>query len=694
MDSVTTLSSRTILDLRVAYTRFIQAAYRSHSSPFDATSIGFPASFSNARPVSIVLRIDVEQYWCCGSGNGFGPRNPSQNTTNTLSFQPSLTHIMGNHTFKFGGEVRDLRVNSIGGGHFLFNRFYTRQFSDVSDSTGNALAAFLRGYPSSDPNGVDNLPQVAFRWGYYAGYVQDDWKVSSRLTLNLGLRYDYESAPTERYNQMNCGFGFDQASPLGTLIAGKFNSTDCPSCSSLKGGLLFAGVGGQDRAAFDADTNNIQPRVGAAYRLFEKTIIRGGYGLFYLPQAEFGGTTGFSVSTPFVANPVSGGINTYTPVATLSNPFPSGLIQPTGASLGLLTQAGTGVTFNLPTRRIPKTHQFSFGIQQQLPWQMKLDIADAGSRSNDLLTGDFNIGGARNINVLSADVMNRAASDPTYAAFLNQSVPNPFAGLLPGTGLNGATVLRRQLLLPYPQFTGVTEGLENVGKIWYNAPQVQVEKRLGAGVTFVGAYTWSKAIGALTFLNNQDAEPTRAVTDDDRTHRLVLSGVWQLPFGKGRRFASGVGRGWEQVIGGWEYTWIATIQSGRPLSLPGNFNIVGDITAGGVGNLDRYFNTCVNKGGGKIEQPNAAHTGFEACSNPAWAVLPSSTFSLRTTPLRASSPGWRRSRPSTPRFTARRIPIRQASTSDSSRATTQTSRATCSLDSSSSSKLSPHERSG
>jgi Carboxypeptidase regulatory-like domain len=639
VDSVTTLSSRTLLDLRVAYTRFIQAAYRTRSSPFDATSIGFPASFSNARPVSIVPRFDIDQYYCCGSGNGFGPRNPSQNTTNILSFQPSVSHITGGHTFKFGGEVRDLRVNSrgasfsFGGGHFLFDRYFTRQFPDFGDTSGNAVAALLLGFPSNDNNGVDNLPQVAFRWGYYAGYIQDDWKVTPRLTLNLGLRYDYESAPTERYNQQNRGFAFDQASPLAAQIANRPGFSECPSCANLRGGLLFAGTGGQDRAAFDPDYNNIQPRAGAAFRLFEKTVLRGGYGLFYLPQAEFGGTTGYSVSTPVVAV-TGGGLNAFIPTLSISNPFPNGLLQPVGSSLGLLTQAGTGIVFNLPTRRIPKTHQFSFGVQQQLPWTMRLDVAYAGSRSVDLLTGNFNIGGARNLNVLPAATIERARTDAAYNTFLNASVANPFAGLLPGTALNAPTIQRRQLLLPYPQFTSVQQGLENVGRIWYNSLQVALEKRLTSGLTFVSAYTWSKAIGALTFLNDQDAEPTRAVTDDDRTHRLVLSGVWQLPFGKGRRFAGGVGRAAELVIGGWEYTWIATIQTGRPLNLPGNVDLIGDISAGGQ-SFDRYFNTCVLPfGATQARQPNATNTGFETCSNPAFAIRGPNT--LRTIPLRSS----------------------------------------------------------
>ena len=631
VDSTTTLSSRTILDLRVGYTRFIQAAYRTRSSPFDATTLGFPASFNAQRPVSIVPRFQFDQY------PNFGPRNPSQNTTNILSFQPSISQIRGNHSLKLGGDIRDIRVNakgasfSFGGGLFTFNRAFTSRDPQVTDNTsGSAIASLLLGYPTDNSNGVDFLPQIAFRSGYYAVYLQDDWKISRKLTLNLGLRYDYESAPTERYNRQNRGFAFNQASPLATAVKAAAGASECPACQNLTGGLLFAGVNGQPAAAFDADTNNIQPRVGASYRLFEKTILRGGYGLFYLPQAEFGGTTGFSLSTPFAAT-VGGGANAFIPAFTLSNPFPNGILQPTGSALGQNTALGGSIIFNLPTRRIPKTHQFSFGLQQELPWKIKLDVAYAGSRSVDLLTNDFNVGGARNINVLSAAQLEQVRLNP---AFYNAAVANPLAGLVPANAsLNGPTIARRQLLLPYPQFSTVTQGLENVGKIWYNALQVQAEKRLGSGVTVVSSYTYSKAIGALSFLNDQDALPSRAVTDDDRTHRWVLSGVWQLPVGRGRHFLGSTNRAVELLLGGWEYTWIATIQSGRPLNLPGNVDLIGDLAANQNG-FDRFFNTCVRRADGTSTQANAARTGFETCSNPAFAIRAANT--LRTIPVRSS----------------------------------------------------------
>lgn len=631
VDSVTTLSEKSILNLRVAYTRFIQAAYRERSSPFDPTTLGFPASFANQLPVSIVPRFQFDQY------PNFGPRNPSQNTTNTISFQPSLSRIAGNHSYRLGGEVRDLRVNakgasfSFGGGQFTFDRNFTRQFPDFDGTTftgaanGTAIASLLLGYPAGGT--VDILPQIAFQWRYYAIYLQDDWKITPKLTLNLGLRYDVETAPVERYGRQNRGFGFGQASPLAAAVRGA-NTTNCPACANLTGGLLFTG---EDEGAFDNDYNNIQPRVGAAYRLFEKTVIRGGYGLFYFPQAEFGGTTGYSVSSPFIGT-VGGGANQFIPVTTLNNPYPSGVIQPTGSSQGLNTLLGGSFTFNLPNRRIPKTHQFSFGIQQELPWRLKLDLAYAGNRSEDILTNDFNVGGARNINVLSAEQLAQFRANP---AFFNESVPNPFAGLIPNNAtLNAPTIARRLLLLPYPQFGTVTQGLENVGQLWYNALQVQLEKRFSDGLSFTSSYTWSKAIGALTFLNDQDAAPARAVTDDDRTHRLVISTVWQLPFGRGRQFASGVNRAVELLIGGWEYTMIANIQSGRPLNLPGNVDLIGDL-AGDDQNFDRYFNTCVLPfGATAARQPNAARTAFESCSNPVFAVRGPNT--LRTIPLRAS----------------------------------------------------------
>jgi hypothetical protein len=628
VDLVSTLTPNTVVNVRATYTRFVQAAFRRTAEGFDATSIGFPASFSDARPVAIVPRFELEQF------SAFGPRNPSQNTTNTIALQGNVSMVRGIHSIRVGGEVRDNRINARGasfawgGGQFAFNRNFTQldPTQPASGTQGSALASLLLGYPSGGL--VEDLSRPGFRWRYYAPYIQDDIRVTRRLSINLGLRYDYEAAPVERFDQQNRGFGFDQTSPLQAQIAGRPGVAECPACTNLRGGLLFAGVGGQPEEAFNADRNNFQPRVGVAYELNEKTVLRGGYGLYYFPQAEFGGTTGFTIQTPFVST-TGGGAQAFIPANTLSNPFPAGIQRPTGSSLGLMTQAGGAVIFSNPDREIPKVHQYSFGVQRQLPGNFRLDLAYVGSRSVDVLTNDFNVGNARNLNVLTAEQLAQARANPN---FFNQSVPNPFAGLLPGTSLNGATVQRRQLLLPFPQFTSVTMALENVGKVWYDSLQASVERRTVGGLTVIGSYTFSKTLGALGFLNNQDAEPAKSVTDFDRPHVFVLSGVYQLPFGRDRRFFSDAGKGLNLLLGGWEYTFISRFQSGIPLNLPDNLNLLGDPVIED-NTAERYFNTCVLQANGTTRQPNATGTGFvTGCANPAFQVR--GTDTLRTIPFR------------------------------------------------------------
>ncbi|HEV2765414.1 MAG TPA: TonB-dependent receptor, partial [Pyrinomonadaceae bacterium] len=602
VDLVSTLSQTKVLNLRATYTRFVQAASRRTAEGFDATTIGLPAGFNAARPVAIVPRFELEQY------QAFGPRNPSQNTTNTISLQGNLAMVYGKHSLRVGGEVRDNRINargasfSWGGGQFAFNRNFTQQDPTLpaSGTQGSAVASLLLGFPSGGT--VDDLSRPGFRWRYYAPYIQDDIRVSRKLSVNLGLRYDYEAAPVERFNQQNRGFGFDQTSPLQALIAGRPGVNECPACTNLRGGLLFAGVNGQPEEAFEADRNNFQPRVGVAYELNEKTVLRGGYGLYYFPQAEFGGTTGFTISTPFVST-----LSTGIPANSLSNPFPAGILRPVGSSLGLLTQAGGNVIFSNPDREIPKIHQYSVGLQRQLPGNFRLDLAYVGSRSLDILTNDFNVGNARNINVLSAAQLADARVRP---GFYNEEVDNPFAGLLPGTGLNGARIARRRLLVPFPQFNEVVMALENAGDIRYDSLQASVERRTASGLTVIASYTFSKTIGALGFLNPQDEEASRSVTDFDRPHVFVLSGVYQLPFGRGRQFFTDAGRGLNMLLGGWEYNFIARFQSGRPLNLPGNVDLIADpVIEDNV--AERYFNTCVRQTNGTSRRPNAFGTGFE-----------------------------------------------------------------------------------
>ncbi|HLM55048.1 MAG TPA: TonB-dependent receptor [Pyrinomonadaceae bacterium] len=646
IDWVSTLSPTTVLNTRVSFSRFLQAAFRSRSAPFDATSLGFPASFSNARPVSIVPRIEF-------SGDpyrAFGPRNPNSNITNTWSFPVSLTHIRGRHSIKIGGEYRDFQVHqgggsfTWGGGFFRFSKDFTVRdpnTTNVNDQ-GSAIAALLLGYPSGDTR-VENISQLSFHWGYLTGYIQDDFKVTPKLTLNLGLRYDYESPPVERFNRQNAGFGFDQASPLAAAVKSAPGAANCPACSNLAGGLLFAGVGGRPEEAFRKDRNNWGPRVGLAYQLNDRTVLRAGYGVFYFPQAEFGGASGFNINTPFTAT-VGGGANAFIPANTLTNPYPGGLLQPIGASQGLNTFLGQGLTVVDPDHVIPWVHQYSAGIQRELPWRMKLDVSYVGSRTRGILSGNDQAGGGRNLNVPTAQ---QIAQFQQNASFFNQSVANPLAGLVPNNGtLNASTISRRQLLLPFPQFTSVNLVGENVGKLWYDSGQASLEKRMSGGLTMSLSYTFSKQLGALDFLNPQDAEPTKAVTSIDSTHVFTTGGVLQLPFGRNRRWAGNIGRAAEQFVGGWDYNWVGQFRSGRPINLPTNALLLKDPTLGGASSFDRFFNNCVmsittNSSGQQVTTirqgvrvAGTTNTTFQNCTDPAWLLRNDLSNSLGNSPLR------------------------------------------------------------
>lgn len=615
LDSVTILSSTMLLDVRAGLTRYLEAAYRNHVYGADISSLGFPSSFVNARPDPIPPFLALDQY------QSFGTRNQRYMISNTIALEPSLSWNKGKHSFHFGADLRDRRINPSsastlrGGGEFDFNRDTTTQFPGINQTTsGNAVASLLLGAPYQGI--ISSSPRLAYRSGYYAFYVQDDFKVSQKLTVNLGLRWDVEGAPTERYNRMNAGWNFSAADPALAAAAKSASSSDCPACANLTGGLLFAGVGGNSRSTFSTDYTHWQPRVGAAYALAKNTVLRGGFGMFYLPEAFFGGVQGFAADTPFVAT-TGGGANAFIPANTLSNPFPTGILQPTGSSAGLATFAGNNVVFTNPNLKIPYTYQYSFGIQHQLPWNVKVDASYVGSRTYDLNTGANQLGSARNINVNSAAQIAQARQTPTY---FTDAVRNPFAGLLPGTSLNGATVPRSQLLKPFPQFGDVLQYGESIGKTWYDALQLSVEKRYTQGLVLVLAYTWSKNLEAVDFLNPQDATPSKALTGVDRPQRLVMSGVWELPFGRGKWIGKDVNRWVNMAIAGWEYNFIGTIQSGTPVNLNSAADLIGPVSVSNQ-SFAQWFNNCV-----------ANASGVATCSNAAFQLRGPNT--LRTIPFR------------------------------------------------------------
>ena len=592
IDLVGTLSPRTVLDVRFGTNLYDQSTF---FPAFNQAQAGFSTSLLSQLP-------QPNRFPVISLQNYNGTNNPESNLKSpgmTYSGQWSILHQMTRHTLKAGGEYRILQYSYItvtgSAGSYAFNRDWTRGNIDVDDGTsGNGVATLLLGYPSSASAQINDSPY--FSWHYAALYFQDDFQVSRRLTINAGLRWDVQTPPIERYNRQNRGFAFGAPSPV-----------QAPGMTLTGGGLLFAGVGGQPRTAFNPDYYNFGPRLGLAYRVFESKplVFRGGFGRFFLPTSGTGGATGFSQATQAqVSSPV--GI----PSITVANPFPNGLVQPPGGSLGPTAQLGGSISFVDTAQKTPYIWQYSAGFEYELRPGVLIEATYAGSQTEQLQVSN-------NINVLSIDQLSLGT------AYLNQGVSNPFYGVLPSNTTLGSstTTARRNLLLPYPQYTTMTESAISIGGTWYNSLQLKLEKRFKHGLTALVTYTNAKNMSSTAFKNPQDKQLSRELASFDVPQRTSMALLYELPFGPKRRWLhQGI---LSQITGDWQCGMTGIWQSGTPMALP-NYNLEGNPQLpSSQQTLNHWFNT-----------------------NPALWMIPQ-TDTLRTTPL--YSPNIRRQ--TAPQFT-------------------------------------------
>lgn len=361
-------------------------------------------------------------------------------------------------------------------------------------------------------------------------FIEDDWRISDKLTLNLGVRWDADFPQTERFDRASW---FDLNAPLPLRV---------PGFDTFKGGLVFAGARtpGAPRRIKDLDGNNFAPRVGLAYKLSKRLVLRSGVGFFYSPTTGFGpnatnaGALGFNVITPLTSS-IDGGRTAY---ATLSNPFPDGFIQPENGQNGLLSLLGQGINGNFRYDRVPYAVQWNFNLQYELPNNVLLDVAYAGNSGVKLQAN-------ANFNQIPDAAL--ALGDG-----LNAVVNNPFFGILPAaTNLGRNTTTRAQLLRPYPWLTGLTQQWGSLAHSSYHALQTKFRKRYGNGLQFLLAYTWSKSIDDVSsvagflgdqnpgYTNNNRRDLDRSLSASHIPHNLVFNYQWDLPFGKGKSFLIG-----------------------------------------------------------------------------------------------------------------------------------------------------------
>ncbi len=556
LDYVRVISPSMVLNLRYGLARQRNEVVPDALST-SATSVGFPASFEAQQLVREVPLLNVSNYRSLGNDS---LRNWSRYTH---ALAANATWIKRGHTIKFGWDGRLFRDNQLsldgGAGTFSYDTAYTtgpnpRAGVPAGQGPYDSYAALLLGVASS--GSIRYSDTWARQQYYHALFFQDDWRLTSKLTLNLGLRWDIETGFTERFNRQ-AYLDPNVPSPLA-------QATGLP----LRGGAVFSGVNGAPRQLWKTDANNFAPRVGLAYSITPKTVVRGAYGIFFLPTSQRGyGSTnpGFQVSTNYVAS-----IDGVTPVGTVANPFPNGTIPLTGAALGAATLAGSGIAGLVYDTPMSYTQQWNFGIQRELPWAFLLNVAYAGNHSVKL---PLNF----NSNALPLQYYG-AKGDQSQVAYLTQLVPNPFAGVITAGTLAASTVQRQTLLRAYPQFTSINlQYLGQAGAV-YDALQVTLQRRLSHGLSMLLAYTWSKNIGDANNLttgfldvgtpgyqNDFNRRLERSVVATDIPHRLVLSSNYELPFGKGKAFGGGMKPWMNAVVGGWQVNGILTVQSGFPL---------------------------------------------------------------------------------------------------------------------------------
>jgi len=421
---------------------------------------------------------------------------------------------------------------------------------------------------------------------YFGIYLHDDFKLSSKLTLNLGLRWELETPLTERFDRLVAGFANDQSNPIEAQAKTNYAKNPIPELPvdqfKVLGGLTFVSTGGIGRSPYKGEKNNFQPKVGFAYQLLPKTILRGGYGVFHDTigvNSNTGIQTGFSQSTPIQASLDNG--QTY--IADVTNPLPTGLRPVVGAAGGLMTNIGQDLTFYDQNLLQPFAERWSFGIQQMLPWQFMIEATYVGNRGTRL-------GVTRNINVTPAQYLSTSPTrDQKTIDFLGASFKSPFSGIDP---IFGANMSRGGLLRPYPQFGNINVE-QPIGRSIYHSMQNRIERRFSQGFTFQLAHTWSKLMEATEFLNATDPVPYYSIAGFDRPHRIAGSGIWEIPVGRGRKFGTALPSVVNGIIGGWQISGIYQTQSGAALGF-GNAILKGNLKdielPKSQQTIDRWFN--------------------------------------------------------------------------------------------------------
>jgi hypothetical protein len=557
VNSTMTVNPTTVVTLRYGFNRFPNFT-QGVSYGFSPASLGFPSSYASTIQASYFPTITL-------LNNTISSTSPSVSVFHSKNLLAAVSKYVGRHNITAGFDFRlihtDFTSLTNAAGNFTFNGVFSRQYPTTTNGTGADFADLLLGYPSAGT--LTTTTKLYDFVKYYAGYIQDDFRMNSKLTLNFGLRYEFETGLAEANNHIVTGFDKTALNPIAAGVTGVLPN----------GVLQYAGQAGAPTACCAPLQTKFGPRFGFAYNVLPKTTIRGGWGMFYNPtifSTDASIAPGYTQTSTYVAS----NNGNSTPANSLSNPFPNGILQPAGNSLGALTAIGSTFNFLSQNRTSGLVQQFSFDVQRELPYGLALEAGYIGSRSSHLQpspTGNGNM----NINQLPSNYLSMGSA-------LATAVANPFFGH-GGTGVIGsATVAQAQLLLPFPEYSTIGE-VTNPAHAKYDSMVVKLQKRLSHGFTFLSSFTYAKnydnewGSGTSNSFNgfsgstppsqpqnyyNLDAEWALAAVDTPL--RLTNTFTYELPFGKGKQFLSS-SKWLDYAVGGWQANATMTFQTGFPL---------------------------------------------------------------------------------------------------------------------------------
>jgi hypothetical protein len=601
-DWLRAVSGQLLVNARVSANRYVNDVRVRDAAGFDVAALGLPAALGAQFREPLFPRVNLADY--SPLGRGTTTRLP----TTVAAAQPNVTWIHGASSLKAGVDARLTWYAPEESGfpamRLEFNRGFTQRVYDQADPTsGNAVASLLLGAPGAGV--VDWNSKLRYHWWYYAPWLQHDWRVSDRLTLNLGMRWDLSAPVSEREDRLNRGF------------------------DAQRGTLRFLAEDLDTRAAHRFDWNNVQPRIGAAVILGSSTVLRGGFGRFFLNPTTVGTSHGYSIQTALAASRDGN----RTSVLPLSNPFPDGITAPPGSALGASTLLGRSPSFSNPSFVVPSVDQFSIAISRDLPWATTVEAAYVGSRTRDAATSwpGFN----------EPDLAFRARCDPTSGgdpAFCNERLPNPYRGVAGFEGtphFTSATLSRYDLARPHPQFAAFSELDRNDGRVWYDALQATARKRLSSNISFSATYTLSRTVEEMGFRDDVARGLDRSPAPTDRPHRVTLSAIYLAPVMTGRL---------ARILNDWTIAGTLIAQSGRPWDLPAGLAYVRDagVEPDGTSRYVRGVRPCVAQISASGALAMLPYSQAAGCQDANFIVLP--PYTGRTAPFRDDAlrlPGFR-----------------------------------------------------